>query len=66
MFNGMEASGDWTIFFSDQGAAGQSTVASWGLDVEAVPEPVNVALGIFGAGALLAWAGSAWKKRRRA
>ena len=48
MFNSMEASGDWTIFFSDQGAAGQSTVASWGLDIEAVPEPVSVALGVFG------------------
>ena len=48
LLNGLDPNGDWTIYFSDQGAAGQSTVASWGLDIEAVPEPVSVALGVFG------------------
>jgi hypothetical protein len=66
-FSAMDPNGDWTLVFADVvGGGGSPTVASWGLDIEAVPEPVNVALGVFGAGALLAWAGSAWKKWRPA
>jgi len=43
--------GDWTIFFSDMAGGGgtpPSTLVSWSLDITAVPEPANVALGIFG------------------
>jgi hypothetical protein len=29
------------------GGSGPSTLVSWSLDITAVPEPVNVALGIF-------------------
>lgn len=49
-FGNMNGSGTWTLFFADTAAGGQSTVVSWGLDlgITAVPEPVNVALGIFG------------------
>ncbi|MCX6916424.1 MAG: hypothetical protein NT167_25835 [Verrucomicrobia bacterium] len=51
-FNGADPNGNWTIFFADMagGPAGtsSSTLAGWGLEITAVPEPVNVALGIFG------------------
>jgi hypothetical protein len=64
LLNGLDPNGDWTIYFSDQGAAGQSTVASWGLAIEAVPEPVNVALGVFAGAALLMEVRQAWQRRR--
>ena len=41
---------DWTIFFADMASGGgssRSTLVSWSLDITAVPEPANVALGIF-------------------
>jgi hypothetical protein len=46
--------GNWTIFFADLsgGDLTPSTLGSWSLDITAVPEPVNVALGLF-AGVLL-------------
>ena len=49
-FGGMSANGDWTLFFADvSGGGGNSTVVSWSLDIiTAVPEPINVALGVFG------------------
>ena len=49
-FNGSVADGTWTLFFADMSSGGgTSTLNSWSLDITAVPEPVNVALGIFGA-----------------
>jgi|CZKV01.1.fsa_nt_gi hypothetical protein len=47
-FANMNASGTWTLFFADTVTGDQSTLVSWGLDITPVPEPVNVALGIFG------------------
>jgi hypothetical protein len=50
-FNGANPNGTWTIFFADLASGGgssPSTLVSWSLDITAVPEPVNVALGIFG------------------
>lgn len=48
-FAGMNPNGDWSLVVADvSGGGGQATVLSWGLDISAVPEPVNVALGIFG------------------
>jgi hypothetical protein len=50
-FNSSNPNGTWTIFFSDMASGGgssPSTLVSWSLDITAVPEPVNVALGIFG------------------
>jgi subtilisin-like proprotein convertase family protein len=53
-FNGMNPNGNWTIFFADLSGGDQSTITGWSLDIiTAVPEPVNVALGIF-AGLFLA------------
>jgi hypothetical protein len=49
-FGGMSPNGDWTLVIADASAGGgQSTIASWSLDIiTAVPEPINVALGVFG------------------
>src|ERR1035438_6210831 len=52
-YNGMNPNGTWTLFIADLSAGGQSQLVSWELDITAVPEPVNVALGIF-AGVFLA------------
>ena len=48
-YNGMNPNGTWTLFLADLSAGGQSQLVSWELDLtsSAVPEPVNVALGIF-------------------
>ena len=47
-FDGYNPNGTWTLFFADQNVGDQSTLVSWSLDIEAVPEPVVVALFIFG------------------
>ena len=46
--NGLNPNGTWTLFFADLSSGAQSQVVSWELDITAVPEPANVALGIFG------------------
>jgi hypothetical protein len=47
-FAGVNPNGEWTLFFADVSAGGgTSTLNGWSLDITAVPEPVNVALGIF-------------------
>jgi hypothetical protein len=47
-YNGMNPNGAWTLFFADVSSGAQSTVVSWELDITAVPEPANIALGVFG------------------
>ena len=48
-FSGMNPNGDWTLVLADvSSGGGQATVQSWGLDIAAVPEPVHIALGVFG------------------
>lgn len=47
-FNGVNPNGTWTLYFADTIAGGgNATLNGWSLNVEAVPEPANVALGIF-------------------
>lgn len=47
--NGSAADGTWTLFFADESAGGsQAMLTGWSLDITAVPEPVNVAMAIFG------------------
>jgi len=53
-YEGMGADGSWTLFFADVSrGGGEAQVLSWDLsvDVTNVPEPVNMALGLFGAAA---------------
>ena len=54
-FNGSSADGTWTLFFADEvSGGGTSTLNEWSLGISTVPEPVNVALAIFG-GLLGVW-----------
>src|ERR1035437_3050659 len=46
-YTGLNPNGTWTLFLADLSAGAQSQLVSWNLDITAVPEPVNVALGIF-------------------
>jgi len=58
-YNGMNPNGNWVLFVSDLSGGDNANVSvlnSWSLTFNAVPEPVNVALGVF-AVALLAGAG---------
>jgi subtilisin-like proprotein convertase family protein len=57
-YNGVNPNGNWVLFISDLsgGDVSFSQLNSWSLTFNAVPEPVNVALGVFAA-ALLAGAG---------
>src|SRR6266478_6370667 len=52
-YDNQDPNGTWTLFFADaSGGGGTSSLVSWELDVtavSAVPEPVNLALGIFAA-----------------
>jgi len=48
-FNGLGADGTWTLFLADVSGGAVSTLVSWSATITAVPEPVNCALGIFGA-----------------
>jgi hypothetical protein len=47
-FQGLNPVGTWSIFFADMSGNHVSTLTGWGLSLEVVPEPVNVAMGIFG------------------
>src|ERR1035437_4029976 len=46
-FNSMNPNRSWTLFVADLSGGGQSQLVSWELDITAVPEPVNLALGVF-------------------
>ena len=63
-FYGMKCNGTWTLFFADRVTGDQSTLVSLGVGI--VPEPVNVALGIFGVLASGASFGRWWSRRRAA
>ena len=47
-FNNTDPSGSWTLFFADRSSADTSTLTGFSIGITAVPEPVNVALGVFG------------------
>ena len=61
-FNGSNPNGTWSLSLWDTttpASGGGNGLLGWSLDITPVPEPVNVALGIFGAlaaaGMLLSW-----------
>ena len=61
---GLNPNGDWTLVFADLSTGGgQAQVLSWGVSVTAVPEPINVALGIFSGGALVVHVARRWRVR---
>ena len=47
--NTASTNGSWQ-FFADQSGGNTSTLNGWSLDITTVPEPVNVAMAIFGVG----------------
>ena len=53
VFNGMDANGEWTLFLADQSAGDESTIVSWTLTIEAVPEPSAAMLAALGAVTML-------------
>jgi hypothetical protein len=69
-FGGVNPNGDWTISFFDMASGGgssPSTLNNWSLSIDAVPEPVNVALGVFaGLGLIIIVGRSLWRKRNQA
>lgn len=66
-FNGLDANGSWTLFVADMsgGDLTESHIVSWELEITAVPEPVQVALGIFGAVFIGAGGVRWWRRRSR-
>lgn len=62
-FNGLPASGQWTLFVADLSPGGNASLRGWGLQLTgltAIPEPAGLAL----AGTLLLALGAAVAKRR--
>ena len=53
----------WTLFFADTSPGIENSLVSWSLDITAVPEPTNVALGLFAA---VFGVGTLWRGRRKA
>lgn len=51
-FNGLDASGTWTLFVADVSAVSTGTFTSWELEIIGVPEPGTLALALIGGGAL--------------
>ena len=52
VFSDANPNGAWTLYFSDLSPLNQSTLTAWNVNIDLltpVPEPVNVALGVFGA-----------------
>jgi subtilisin-like proprotein convertase family protein len=57
--NGLDASGAWSLYLVDESAGGVMTLNSWGLAIQAVPEPSTLALAAMGGLGML------WHFRRR-
>ncbi len=66
VFNGANPNGDWTLFFADRSAGSTSTLSAFEVQMQtsAVPEPVNVALGVFGAVFVLVQLGRSSRVRK--
>jgi subtilisin-like proprotein convertase family protein len=64
-FAGMNPNGTWTLFLGDFSAGDTSTLNGWSLNVTAIPEPVDVALAIFGVCVAGVSAGRFYLRRRR-
>ena len=47
-FQNIAPTGDWILYATDNAGGFNGTLGGWALNLDVVPEPVNVALGIFG------------------
>jgi hypothetical protein len=63
VFLNADPNGSWALFFADRAAVSTATLTGWSLEITAVPEPVNVALGGF-AGVFLVVT-LFWRRRMR-
>ena len=63
VFSGDNPNGGWTLYFGDESSGNVSTLESWQVDITAVPEPINIALGIFAAGLIAFSGGRALRKK---
>ena len=58
-FDGSQVNGVWTLYFADLASGTGSSTLNWSIGLTPVPEPVDLALGLFAA-MLLALAGLKW------
>ncbi|HEY3854638.1 MAG TPA: hypothetical protein VGO67_09615 [Verrucomicrobiae bacterium] len=66
-YNGADPNGVWTLYLENGVSGGDpSTLVSWSVGINAVPEPTNVAMGIFGVCAIAGRVRAGWKKSRAA
>lgn len=66
-YNGMDPNGVWTLYLENGVSGGDSSsLVSWNIAINAVPEPTNVAMGIFGVCAIAGRVRAGWKKSRAA
>jgi hypothetical protein len=64
-YSGLDPNGTWTLFLANESSGGDpSELVSWSLSIDTVPEPTNVALGIFGVCAVAGRLRAGWKKYR--
>jgi hypothetical protein len=64
-YGGDNPNGTWTLYLeNDISGSGSSELVSWGITIDAVPEPTNIALGIFGVCAVAGRLRAGWKKSR--
>lgn len=63
-FGGLNPNDTWTLFFADAAAGDQTALNSWSLQITAVPEPANLALGVFAGCSVVAAGIRTWKLRR--
>ncbi len=61
-FTGLNPNGNWTLYLEDVSSGGISTLNDFSVSVSAVPEPANIALGIF---AGIFASATLWRRRRR-
>ena len=64
--NGQSANGNWSLYFADLASGGGNpTLNGWTLNINAVPEPINYALPLFGLIFIGATVGRFYLGRRR-
>ena len=60
-FIGTNPNDTWTLFIADVSGGGISTLNSWSVDVQPIPEPTSMSLLLVGA----LTAGAAWRRKRK-